>query len=144
MTKWTVRSTYRASEPYFSTKDGTNCQHSLVEEWTTSDFEKALLILKDFLDVPEAELTNEQVRDDFCIPDMTEEQVVGIVNYFNGRLAIWDYAQKELKDHFEAGALDNIFCYEIPEKYASFDSYRLASAKKDVISKIEVVCKTEK
>lgn len=140
MIKWIIKNVYCAKEPYYSTNDDEQCQHLNVEEWTTTDFKKALEIIKDFLDVPLAKVTNEQVKMDFNFPNITEEQVVGIVNYYNGRLAIWEYAEKELKDHVLAGALDNVFCYEIPEKYSSFEAFNENTKKVDFQMKVEVHC----
>ena len=38
-------------------------------------------------------------------------------------LKLSSYAERELKDHLSAGAIDNVFCYDIPAKYSSFESF---------------------
>ena len=140
MTTWTIKSIYDVKESYYSTNDDEQCRHINIEEWTTANFQKALAILKDFLDVPLAKITLDQVKEDFRYLELSEEKALSIMNYYNGRLAIWEYAERELKDHLSAGAIDNVFCYDIPAKYSSFESFSEKSQREIIQTKIEVVC----
>ena len=70
------------------------------------------------MDVPIAELSLEQVKKEFGKSEygLSEEQVIKIQNYYNGRLALYNVIMKELSDQSSWQLLK----HEIPAEYASF------------------------
>ena len=77
--------------PYY-VKDGSSeiCRSVDTQEYETGSEELAKTIIRDVLDAPEAELTLEAVKKDFCSNGVEVEakRLEGIRNYYNGRLAI--------------------------------------------------------
>ena len=105
------------TSPYMYNKPETTCQQINNDVYKTDQSELAEKILADILDAPTAELTLEQIKDDFSSPryPITEEKAVQIQNYYNGRLALSQTILQDLKDHSP-----RTLHYDIPQKYNSF------------------------
>jgi len=106
--------------PYYYSGDSKVCRHVENEEWTTDDRELAVKIIRDMMDVPESELTLEQVRADFSdrTCDVSEEQLVSIQNYYNGRFAMYNRILDEIENCCE----NRISRYDIPYEYNHFST----------------------
>ena len=82
--------------PYYYSEDDRICVNTESSQYETTDKDLALRIAKDFLDVPEAEMTLDEVRKEFedhrC-GEIPEEKLVAIQNYYNGRLALYEHVK---------------------------------------------------
>lgn len=82
--------------PYYYSEDDRICVSTESSQYETTDKDLALHIAKDFLDVPEAEMTLDEVRKEFedhRIGEIPEEKLVAIQNYYNGRLAMYEHVK---------------------------------------------------
>lgn len=112
--KWNV--------PYhYDKKDLKMVESEDMYSYATTDEELCKEIIKDYLDVPLAELTLEQVKKDFSLADLqiSEERAVQIQNYYNGRFALHQTIVKDFCDAAAAGKPITLH-YDIPEKYNQF------------------------
>ena len=124
--KWTVKQLSEFVEPYYSSQDNDACRHLNVEEWEVKNAAKVLQVAKDLLDVPAAELSIEEIRKDFEAPEhqLPESTLVGIQNYYNGRLALWNSINKDIEEFAKLESRpDKVFHYDIPAEYNSFAVY---------------------
>ena len=94
------------------------------KSYETSSFEVCKKLLKDFLDPPEAELSKEIIENDFSSKTfpLTEEKTIAIMDYYNGRLALY---KTILDDFYEAVEAEKSLYkrYDIPAKYNEFLFY---------------------
>jgi len=104
--------------PYYYSGDSKTCRHVENEEWITDDRDMAVKIVRDMLDVPESELTLEQVKEDFSdrTCNASEEQIVAIRNYYNGRFAMYNRILDEIENCCE----NKTSRYDIPYEYNHF------------------------
>ena len=112
--KWNV--------PYhYDKKDLKMVESEDIYSYATTDEELCKEIIKDYLDVPLAELTLEQVKKDFSRTDLqiSEERAVQIQNYYNGRFAMHQTIVRDFCDAVAAGKPTTLH-YDIPEKYNQF------------------------
>ena len=112
--KWNV--------PYhYDKKDLKMVESEDMSSYATADEELCKEIIKDFLDVPLAELTLEQVKKDFSRTDfqISEERAVQIQNDYNGRFALHQTIVKDFCDAVAVGKPTTLH-YDIPEKYNQF------------------------
>jgi len=82
--------------PYYYSEDSRICTSTETLSYETDDKELAIVIAKDFLDVPEAEMSLDQVRQEFedtKFGTIPEEKLVAIQNYYNGRLAVYEHVK---------------------------------------------------
>ena len=107
-------------EPFWQNlKDGSHpeIEYTDKQAYKKLNLEAALLVLKEFIDAPDSNLTLESVKEDFKASNatMSDEVAQKIVNYYNGRKKIYD----KLKDLLETGEFE----YEkidIPEELNGF------------------------
>lgn len=120
--KYTITLHNKWNRPYFYVdNDDRKCVNVEHSSYETTDKELAKHIVKDFLDVPETEMTLEEIRKQFedpryCI--LTEEKLVSIQNYYNGRLGMYNTiieVLSNLKDDVEFSER-----YDIPYEYNHF------------------------
>ena len=129
--------TYSTSEsiPYYWKQD-TSCKakHSNSESYEVEDLDACRAIVKDLMDVPISELSLEQVKKEFGKSEygLSEEQVIKIQNYYNGRLALYNVIMKELSDQSSWQLLK----HDIPAEYASF--YYDINDTKNLITEITI------
>lgn len=83
-------------------------------------------IIADFMDAPLTEMSLEQIKKDFECPEfgeISEQRLVNIQNYYNGRLALLNQIKSDLQQ-FEQNANGKFKkTYEILEHYNSFNVY---------------------
>ena len=105
--------------PYFYTGESPICRHVETDSWTTDDRELAMKIVRDQLDVPEAEMTLDQVKADFAdgSRQIEESKFVAIQNYYNGRLALYN----RIMDEIETAGPGTSSRYDIPYEYNHFE-----------------------
>lgn len=142
---WTVKYLNEFVEPYYSSEDKDGCRHLNTEEWEMKTAQKALQVAKDFMDVPVAELSIEQIRKDFEAPDnpLSESKLVAIQNYYNGRLALWNTISKDIEEFSKSESKsDKTFKYDIPAKYNSFVVYDDGENFEQTRAYIEIAFKT--
>ena len=142
--KWIVKQLSEFIEPYYSFQDNDACRHLNAEEWEVKNAAKALQVAKDLLDVPTAELSIEEIRKDFEAPDrpLPESTLVGIQNYYNGRLALWNSISKDIEEFAKLESKsDKLFHYDIPAKYNSFAVYDDSQKVEQKQAYIEIVYK---
>lgn len=123
---WTIKYLSEFVEPYYNSADKQGCRHQNSEEWDVSTAQQALQVTKDFLDVPVAELSIEEIRKDFEEPSMPlpEKTLVAIQNYYNGRLALWNTISRDIEEFVKHGSSESkTFKYDIPAEYNSFEVY---------------------
>lgn len=101
------------------------CQHISHEEYIIDTFELCIECIKDFMDAPIAELTLDQIHKDFGSPTspISDEQARKILEYYNGRLKIYQQIKSELTSiHKHNSMYDNIVVrrYNIPHEYNEF------------------------
>lgn len=124
--KYTVTLFNKFRRPYFYEKKDTTCINVEQSSYETEDMSLFKQMIKDLLDVPIAELSLEEVKEQFSSPpynrDISEEKLVAIQNYYNGRFAlcrtIMDDIDNEssLPDGHESTKLK----YNIPYEYNHF------------------------
>lgn len=111
-----------------------NCQaiHNLTESYEIDTLDACKRIIRDFMDVPIAELTLSQVKDDFTLNDysISEEKAVQIQNYYNGRLALYNVILNDVDNQSEWQLLK----YDIPAKYATFNVEEINGIKNTEIT----------
>lgn len=81
---------------YYYAKDDRMCINTESSQYETDDKELALQIAKDFLDIPEARLSLDEIRKEFedaRVGALPEEKLVAIQNYYNGRLAMYEHVK---------------------------------------------------
>jgi len=107
-------------EPFWQDlKDGSHpeIEYTDKQSYKKLNSEAALLVLKEFTDAPDQDLTLESVKDEFKDSNaaMSDEVAQKIANYYNGRKKIYE----KLKELLESGELE----YEkidIPEELNGF------------------------
>lgn len=123
--------------PYYYSEDNRICTSTETFSYETDDKDLALRIAKDFLDVPEAEMTLDEVRKEFedhKIGEIPEEKLVAIQNYYNGRLAMYEHVKmmfasepwlKSNSDDADSDGQspDYTKWFDIPYKYNHFMVY---------------------
>lgn len=108
------------SEPYWYSNDKKLCRHINSDTYVVQSIDDVKQVVKDFLDVPTAELSKEEILKDFGSDShpLSEEKAVAIMNYYNGRLTIW---RKFNEDLFAINDGDELnLCYPIPQEYNEF------------------------
>lgn len=107
-------------EPFWhDLKDGTHpeVEYTDKQSYKKLNLEAALIVLKEFTDAPDDDLTIEQVKKDLAKSNasMSDKDAQKIVDYYNGRKQIY----LKLKELLESGELE----YEkidIPEELNEF------------------------
>jgi hypothetical protein len=115
--KYTITLYNKFNRPYIYNDSSTTCISIDSTSYETTDLKLCKTIIKDFLDVPEAELSLDEVKKQFDDPryNISEEKLVAIQNYYNGRLALFKTIMFEIDD------LNNgIYTYDIPYEYNHF------------------------
>ena len=120
--KYTITLKSKWNRPYFYSGDNKKCINTEYSSYQTDDIEQCRQIVHDLLDVPEAEMSLEEVKYQFEDPQydiLSEEKLVSIQSYYNGRLGLYHTLMRELND------LDNTqdkqeFKHDIPYKYNHF------------------------
>ena len=108
------------TEPYQYQKKGNLCRHINSDQYIVQSIEDVKEVIKDFLDIPTAELSLEEIMKDFSSEKypLSEEKAVAIQNYYNGRLTIYEKLCADLEKY---SLEENIaLTYEIPQKYNEF------------------------
>ena len=112
----------RFLEPFWQElKDGTHpiVEHADKQSYRKLDLEAALLVLKEFTDCPDKELTLDDVKKEFYRSNnnMSDQVAASIAKYYNGRKAIYD----KLRSLLESGELE-YEKIEIPEELNKFST----------------------
>lgn len=107
-------------EPYWQAlSDGSHpdVEYTDKQVYKKLPLEAALIVLKEFTDAPDKDLTVESVKEDFKAsnPSMSDEVAQKIVTYYNGRRAIYEKLEELLK----SGELE-YEKIEIPEELNGF------------------------
>jgi hypothetical protein len=100
MRKYTVTLKNVWKRPYYFKKDGERCLCTDLSSYETMDLGMCKDIVKDLLDVPVAEMSIEEVRKQFEDPaykQLSEEKLVSIQSYYNGRLALFRTLMQQLE-----------------------------------------------
>ena len=100
MRKYTVTLKNVWKRPYYFKKDGERCLCTDLSSYETTDLGMCKDIVKDLLDVPIAEMSIEEVRKQFEDPaykQLSEEKLVSIQSYYNGRLALFRTLMQQLE-----------------------------------------------
>jgi len=120
--KYTITLHNTWKRPYFySDSINESCVNTEISEYETTNLDLCKTIVKDFLDVPESELTLEEIRKQFEDPRygiLPEKKLTSIQDYYNGRLAMYNSIMKDL-NLLEDGKED-VLLYDIPYKYNHF------------------------
>ena len=122
-TRYTITLFNKFKHPYYYSKDDELCIQTDMQQYETTSKKTALQIVKDFLDVPEAKMTLDEVRKQFESPsfgEISESRLVAIQNYYNGRLALFEYVKTYLEDE---KTLQNVKRFDIPYEYNHFMVY---------------------
>lgn len=90
--------------PYFYSNTDKMCVHIDNTSYETDDLELCKQIIKDFLDVPESELSLDEVKRQFkdaaINSDISDDSLIVIQSYYNGRLALY----KHVMDYIDLNA----------------------------------------
>lgn len=122
--KYTVKLYNDFTAPYFFAEDREQCNHISFEQYTFSTIDMCRQCVKDFLDVPEAELTFEEVKKDWSDHKypISDEKLKEIQAYYNGRLDIYNKVLLDLAA-VESYGIDGDSIelrYDIPHKFNEF------------------------
>lgn len=113
-------------------KVGYRCDHRTLDEYVVKSLDQCKDVLRNILDVPEKELTDQEIKDDFGSIQypIDDAKLATIKEYYNGRLALHNKAVEavesytsyfeDIKNGVKDGANDVALVYDIPEKYNSF------------------------
>ena len=92
--QYTITLHGKFKRPYFYSNSNEMCINTENLSYETTSLDLCKQIVKDFLDVPETELTLEEIKRQFTdagtrnIPD---DNLTAIQSYYNGRLALYKY-----------------------------------------------------
>lgn len=134
MRKYTVTLKNVWKRPYYFKKDGERCLCTDLSSYETEDLQMCKDIVKDLLDVPVAEMSIEEVKKQFEDPaykQLSEEKLVSIQSYYNGRLALHRKLMQDLDmlDCVDLGSIAKnvpdlkepvILKHDIPRSYNCF------------------------
>lgn len=113
----TTKSTYL--EPYWQAlSDGSHPEIEYTDKQTYRKLprEAAILVLKEFFDAPDEDMTIEDTKREFSGTDrvMSDQTASKIVAYYNGRKALYEKLLSLIDDNFEYEKMD------IPESLNGF------------------------
>ena len=108
------------SEPYYYSKDAKQCRHIHSESYIVQTLADTKQVVKDFLDIPEKELSIDEVLKDFSSPQyqITAEKAEEIRTYYNGRLKLWNQINASLENVDEHDKINHV--YSLPQKINEF------------------------
>lgn len=110
--------------PYYFSNDNRMCINTEMSTYETADKDLAIIISKDFLDVPSAEMTLDQVRKEFedeRFGPIPEEKLVAIQNYYNGRLALYEHVKQMFETEPWHAAYEPLNNEQVPLYTKQFD-----------------------
>lgn len=110
--------------PYYFSNDNRMCINTETSTYETADKDLAIIISKDFLDVPSAEMTLDQVRKEFedeRFGPIPEEKLVAIQNYYNGRLALYEHVKQMFETEPWHAAYEPLNNEQVPLYTKQFD-----------------------
>ena len=120
--KYTVKYQNCFIEPYWGSSENKICKHLSIDQYQFGDKETLMKSLKDILDVPDSELTDDEVRIQFSRvnSDLSNEKLVQIKDYYNGRLSIFNKIKDKLDSIIFKKEFPSVIHEEILEKHNSF------------------------
>ena len=120
--KYTVKYQNCFIEPYWGSSENKICKHLSLDQYQFGDKETLMKSLKDILDVPDSELTDDEVRIQFSRvnSDLSNEKLVQIKDYYNGRLSIFNKIKDKLDSIILKKEFPSVIREEILEKHNSF------------------------
>jgi hypothetical protein len=122
--KYTVTLFNKFRRPYIYGKKDTKCINTDYSSYETEDRSLFKQMIKDLLDVPIAELSLEEIKEQFSSHpydrDISEEKLVAIQNFYNGRFALCRTIMETLDSHnFKYDEVLKLQ-YDIPYEYNHF------------------------
>ena len=110
-------------EPYYPIPDIGKCTHNNSEEFVFEDNtskENIAQVVANILDIPLAELSLADVKKEFSSTQypISEEKAVQIMNYYNGRLALYTTIKRDIDDDLDNKTFNKR--YDIPFAYNYF------------------------
>lgn len=119
--KYTVKTFNDWTHPYFFNEgDKRLIREKETNEQETDSADLAVAMVKDWLDVPDADITPEDVRREFDSDRrrIDDEYVEQIMNYYNGRRSIF----LRFKEDFAGMRSGNVLKYQIPYELNHFET----------------------
>lgn len=120
--KYRVKTFNDWTRPYsfMSDGDGQTVRERQTDEYETDDADLAVSIVRDWLDAPDRDMTEDDVRKQFDSPSRRVEDryITGIMNYYNGRLRIFEKFKKDFENATEGAAMK----YDIPYELNHFET----------------------
>lgn len=124
--KYTIRTVNDWTKPYdWTAGDRRMITERQTDETATGDSDLAVILVKDWLDVPAGELTDEDVHRDFDVnraEPVKQKFVDAIKAYYNGRLKIFEKFKKDFERELSSGKKQFILKYDIPYEMNHFET----------------------
>ena len=124
--KYTVRTVNDWTKPYdYMAGDMRPITERQTDETSTEDAELAIRLVKDWLDAPVKELTDEDVHRDFDVnraEPVKQKFVDAIKAYYNYRLRLFWQIEKDLEREISSGRKQFILKYDIPYEMNHFET----------------------
>ena len=124
--KYTIRTVNDWTKPYdWTGGDRRMITERQVDETTTEDADIAVGLVKDWLDAPAKELTDEDVHRDFDVnraEPIKQKFVDMIKTYYNGRLRMLEAFKKDFEAAVASGRRQFILKYDVPYELNHFET----------------------
>ena len=123
--KYTIRTVNDWIKPWdWMNGDRRRIKERQTDETETEYADIAVKLVKDWLDVPDKPMTDEDVRREFDCDCRTLEQkyVDAIRNYYNGRLKIFEKFRNDFTNETGSDRKQWILKYDIPYEFNHFET----------------------